>query len=111
MGETNLFEASNQLNQLLHKMLQGHSTETSTFGMARWLQFFFSFFVQLFQDHMYHFFVTGVTFFSNIKRFYEYYFSIFFFSTCSQSYRKIMKMHEIRRLGFYLFNVTEKAVQ
>ncbi len=36
----------------------------------------------------------------------KYYFKNFF-STCSQSYRTIMKMQEIRRLC-YLFNVTEK---
>ncbi len=34
---------------------------------------------------MYYFFVTGVTFFSNIKSFYEILFlDFFFFSTCSQ---------------------------
>ncbi len=61
-----------------------------------------SFFVQLFQDHMHNFFVTGVTFFSNIKSFYEIIslFFFFFFSTRSQSCRKIMKMQEISRLCF-----------
>ncbi len=32
---------------------------------------FFSFFVQLFKDHIYMFFVTGVTFFSYFKDIYE----------------------------------------
>ncbi len=32
---------------------------------------FFSFFVQLFKDHMYMFFVTGVTFFRYFKDIYE----------------------------------------
>ncbi len=39
--------------------------------------FIFCFFVQLFQDHMYIFFVTGVTFFSNIKSFYEIFLAFF----------------------------------
>ncbi len=47
-------------------------------NIYKWqLLVFFSFFVQLFQDHMYHF-VTGVTFFSNIKGFYEILFLDFF---------------------------------
>ncbi len=61
--------------------------------------YFFSFFVQLFQEHV-SFFVTGVTFFSNIKSFYEILFLDVFFNTRSQSYRKIMKMQEISRLCF-----------
>ncbi len=71
--------------------------------------YFFSFFCAIISRPHVYFFVTGVTFFSNIKSFYEIIFLNFIFSTRSQSYRKIMKMQEIS-IVFYLMWQT-KTVQ
>ncbi len=77
-------------------------------NVYKWQLFVVSFFVQLFQDHMYHFFVSGVTFFfSNIQSFYEILFLIFFFSTCSQSYKNNENARN-KEIVFDLFNVTDK---
>ncbi len=58
----------------------------------------FIFYVHLFKDHMYHFLSLVLPYFiGSFKGVYEILF-LKFVSTCSQSYRKIMIMQQIRML-------------
>ncbi len=71
------------------------------------LQLFCCLFVQLFQDHMHHFFLSLVLpSLAILNVFMKYNFSNFFSAHVVRVTSK-MEMQEIRRL-FYLFNVTDK---